>query len=81
MTDAVIFDNVAPINAIDIKHPQQHRDRDRPFVVFQQVDIGCADPQSLGHLALRLAALLPQAAEMRADEGLLHTVAHTLLGR
>src|ERR1700712_4387132 len=61
---------IAQIEVIGLRQPEQNLRRHRALVSLYQVDIARRNLQTLGHLGLRQAELLPDAAKARADEQL-----------
>jgi len=51
---------------------QQHRDGERPLVLFQLVQVAGRQPQRVGQRELGHAALFAQAAQAYAHEGFFH---------
>ena len=66
---------IAQIEVIGLRQPQQQLRRHRALVALYQVDIARRNLQALGHLGLRQAELLADPAEPRADKQLLSGIA------
>ena len=62
---------IAQIEVIGLRQPQQYLRRHRPLVALYQVDIAGRNAEALGDLGLRQAKLLADAPEAGADEQLL----------
>ena len=62
---------IAQIEVIGLRQPQQDLRRHRALVALDQVDIARGNPEPLGDLGLRQAELLPDPPEARADKQLL----------
>src|ERR1700710_1300098 len=61
---------IAQIEVIGLRQPEQKLRRHRALVALYQVDIARRNLQALGHLGLRQAQLLADAAEAGADKQL-----------
>src|SRR5690606_2049360 len=62
---------VAQVEIVGLRQPQQDLRRDRALVALDQIDVARRDAEALRDLGLGQAELLPDAAEARADEQLL----------
>ena len=62
---------VAQVEIVGFRQPQQNLRRDRALIALDQIDVARGDAEALRDLGLRQAELLPDAAEARADEQLL----------
>src|SRR5882757_9935619 len=65
---------VAQIEVVGLRQPQQKLRRHRALVALYQVDIARGNLQALGHLGLRQAKLLADPAEAGPDKQLLSGV-------
>src|SRR5882762_6747306 len=65
---------IAQIEVIGLRQPQQYLRRHRTLVALYQVDIARRNAQALGDLGLRQAELLADPPEAGADEKLLSGV-------
>src|SRR5260370_18795525 len=65
---------IAQIEVIGFRQPQQDLRRHRALVALDQVDIARGNPETLGDLGLRQAQLLADAPESGADKQLLSGV-------
>ena len=59
---------IAQIEVIGLRQPEQDLRRHRALVALYQVDIARRNPQALGHLGLRQAELLADPPEARARQ-------------
>ena len=59
---------IAQIEVIGLRQPQQDLRRDRTLVALDQVDIARRNAETLGDLGLRQAQLLADAPKPRSDE-------------
>ena len=59
---------IAQIEVIGLRQPEQQLRRHRALVALYQVDIARGNLQALGHLGLRQAELLADPAEPRARQ-------------
>ena len=66
---------IAQIEVIGLRQPQQDLRRHRALVALYQVDIARGNAETLGDLGLRQSQLLPDAPEAGADEKLLSGIA------
>src|SRR5258708_7640685 len=66
---------IAQIEVIGLRQPEQKLRRHRTLVALYQVDIARRNLQALGHLGLRQAELLADPAEPRTYKQLLSRVA------
>ena len=66
---------IAQIEVIGLRQPEQQLRRHRALVPLYQIDIARRNLQPLGHLGLRQAQLLADPAEPRPDEQLLCGIA------
>src|SRR6202158_5743024 len=62
---------IAQIEVIGLRQPQQDLRRHRALVALYQVDIARRNTEALGDLGLRQSQLLPDPAEAGTDEELL----------
>src|SRR6266481_8809406 len=67
---------IAQIEVIGLRQPQQDLRRHRALVALYQVDIARRNAKALGHLGLRQSQLLADAPEARADKQLLAGIAN-----
>src|SRR6185436_15698177 len=66
---------IAQIEVIGLRQPEQQLRRHRPLVALYQVDIARRNLEALGHLGLRQAELLADPAESGPDKQFLSGVA------
>src|SRR5712672_2999663 len=66
---------IAQIEIIGFRQPQQDLRRHRALISFYQVDIARRNAKTLGHLGLRQSQLLADAPKARADKQLLAGIA------
>ena len=66
---------IAQIEIIGFRQPQQDLCRHRPLIALYQVDIAGRNAETLGHLGLRQPQLLADAPKPRADKQLLAGIA------
>src|SRR5258707_11869563 len=67
---------IAQIEIIGFRQPQQDLRRHRALISLYQVDIARRNAKALGHLGLRQSQLLADAPEARADKQLLAGIAN-----
>src|SRR5688572_24493622 len=70
--EAVLVDGrqLAQIDFVGFRKPQQDLRADRTLIAFDQIDVARRDSKSGGYLRLRQAELSPDAAKARSDEEL-----------
>src|SRR5712691_10339871 len=66
---------IAQIEIVGFRQPQQDLRRHRALISLYQVDIAWRNAQALGHLGLRQPQLLADAPKARADKQLLAGIA------